>query len=114
MSRLILYSFIFVGSVFISSVSQLMLKKSALLNHTSRIKEYLNPLVIPAYAMFLSASFITMLAYRYVPLSLGSILESTGYIFVTVLGMLILKEKISIRKLIGMSVIFIGILVFSL
>lgn len=55
-----------------------------------------------------------MLAYKYVPLSMGPVLESSGYIFVTILGVLVLKEKISKRKLLGMTVIIIGIVVFSL
>ena len=35
-----------------------------------------------------------MYAYKYVPLSLGPMLEACGYIFVTVLGVCILKEKV--------------------
>ncbi len=114
MNEMSVYSGIFIFSVFISSVSQIMLKKSALRCHDSKLKEYLNPLVITAYGIFFTSSLITMLAYKYVPLSMGPVLESSGYIFVTILGVLVLKEKISKRKLLGMTVIIIGIVVFSL
>jgi drug/metabolite transporter (DMT)-like permease len=55
-----------------------------------------------------------MYAYKCVPLSMGPILESCGYIFVTVLGVIILKEKISKRKLLGLVAILIGIVLFSI
>lgn len=114
MNKLWIYVAIFVFSVFISSVSQIMLKKSALRHYDSKLTEYLNPLVITAYGIFFISSLITMLAYKYIPLSMGPILESSGYIFVTVLGVFILKEKISKRKFLGMLTIIVGIIVFSI
>ena len=55
-----------------------------------------------------------MFAYKYVPLSSGPILESTGYIFVAVLGYFVLKERFTKKKVIGMALIIFGILFFSL
>lgn len=101
-------------SVFISSVSQILLKKAANRVYTSPLKEYLNPLVIGAYAMFFSSVILTMLALRYLPLSMSPILESTGYIFVSVLGYFFLKESFSRRKLLGIALILVGIAVFSM
>lgn len=112
-NELLIYSLIYVSAVFISAVSQIMLKISAKKQYASKIKEYMNPLVIIAYGLFFSCTLITMLAYKKVPLSLGQILESTGYIFVTVLGTTILKEKITKKKAIGMAVILIGLIIFT-
>lgn len=42
------------------------------------------------------------------------ILESTGYIFVAVMGYIFLKETLSRRKLAGIALILVGIIVFSL
>ena len=39
-------------SVFISSVSQILLKKAADRTYENHIREYLNPLVIFSYGMF--------------------------------------------------------------
>ena len=114
MSKLFVYSCILVVSVAISSVSQIILKASANKTYSSKLKEYLNPLVMGAYAVFFGATFITMYALKEVPLSLSPILESSGYIFVTVLGWIFLKEKLSKRKLIGMGVIILGIAVFTI
>ena len=113
-NELLLYCMIYVSAVFISAVSQIMLKLAARKQYKSKIYEYLNPFVIFSYALFFGCTLITLLAYRKVPLSLGQILESSGYIFVTILGTTILKEKLSIKKLIGMAIILIGIFVFTL
>ncbi len=110
----LIFSCVFIGSVFISSVSQILLKKSANRNYDSVLKEYLNPLVIIAYAMFFCSMLLTMYCYRYVDVSAGPILESAGYVFVAVLGFLFLREKFTKKKIIGMLVLLCGIAVFSL
>ena len=79
MSRLEISVCILLFSVFISSVSQILLKKAANRTYESPLKEYLNPLVIGAYGMFFCSVILTMLALKYVPLSMSPILESTGY-----------------------------------
>ena len=109
----ILYLCIFLFSVFISSISQIILKKSADKQHAGVLKEYLNFHVIIAYGLFFCSSFIAMLSYKKIPLSLGAALEATGYIWVTILGLLLLKEKVSKRKWIGLSLIICGIIVFN-
>lgn len=95
----LIFSFIFVASVLVSSISQVMLKKSANKVYNNALKEYLNPMVITAYGLFFLSTVITVFAYKYVPLSSGPILESTGYVFVAVLGYIFLKEKFTSKKL---------------
>ena len=51
-------------SVFISAVSQILLKKAAQKHYPNRLKEYLNPWVITAYSIFLLSTVLTMLALR--------------------------------------------------
>lgn len=109
-----MFSFIFILSVFISSISQILLKKSAMYEYKSKLQEYLNLTVIIAYTMFFSCTFITIIAYKYVPLSLGPILESSGYIFISIMSCLFLREKFTKKNLIGMITIILGILVFSI
>ena len=100
--------------VFISAVSQVMLKKAAEKKYDSRIKEYLNPLVIGAYFIFFTATLLSILAYRVVPLSMGPILEATSYIYVTFFGATIFKEKINVKKIAALSLIIAGIAVYTL
>ena len=109
-----IFSCVFLVSVFISSVSQILLKKSADKIYDSKIKEYLNPLVLIAYGMFFCSMLITMYCYKFVDVSAGPIFESAGYIFVAVLGFIFLKEKFTVKKVIGMIVLMCGIALFSL
>ena len=106
MNRLEISVCILLFSVFISSVSQILLKKAANRTYESPLKEYLNPLVIGAYGMFFCSVILTMLALKYVPLSMSPILESTGYIF--------LKEKFTKRKLAGFALILAGVIIFNI
>lgn len=105
---------LFIFSVFISSCSQILLKKGANKTYKNIIEEYVNPLVISAYSIFLLSSFLTMYSYKYVPLSIGPMLESFGYVFVAVLGRIFLKEKINQKTAIGMGLILIGIVICSI
>jgi small multidrug resistance pump len=105
------YIIIFLISVLISAISQLLLKKSANRQHKSKIKEYLNPFVLAAYFMFFGSTLLTVFAYKGVPLTLGPILESTGYIFVAVLSTVFLKEKMTQRKIAGNILIVLGVIV---
>ena len=109
-----IYILIFLLSVFVSSLSQILLKTSADKKYDNIIKEYLNFKVIFAYGLFFISTMITVAAYKYVSLSMGAVLEASGYIFVTVLGKIFLKEKITNRKITGLAVILVGILVFNL
>lgn len=112
-SELLLYAGILLVSVFISSVSQVMLKKSALRTYDSPLKEYLNPLVIFAYVLFVGTTLLSVLAYRGIPLSLGPALEATGYIYVTIFGVLIFKERMTRGKLAALALIVAGIVVYA-
>ena len=114
MNEKILFSLIFVFGVFISSVSQIILKKAAQKKYPNKIREYLNARVIFAYIIFFGATLCSIWAYTVIPLSLGPILESAGYIFVAVLSWLFLKEKITKKKMLGLSIIIIGIIIYSL
>ena len=104
------YIVIFLLSVLIAAISQILLKRSAGKQYTSKAREYLDVRVIAAYALFFLSSLLTVLAYRGVPLSMGPVLETTGYLWVTIMGRLILKEKVSMRKLTGLAVIVLGVI----
>lgn len=108
------YIIVWIISVLISSFAQVMLKAEANREHESRIREYLNPMVIGAYAIFFLSTFLTMYALKYVPLTYSPIIEPLSYIFVPVIGVLVLKEKISKRRVLGIAIMFVGIIIFSL
>ena len=112
-NKLFMYSLVMLFGTFISSISQVMLKKAAQKKYDSPIKEYLNPLVIGAYSIFVLATFCTVFAYRVVPLSMGSVLESSSYLYICAFGALIFKEKLTFRKVLSLMLIVGGIIIFS-
>ena len=102
---------IYFVSVFIASLSQMLLKKSANEKHITFIKSYINLLVVSAYILFFISMVLTSLAYRTIPLALGPIIETLGIVFVAILSSLILKEKHSNRFILGMFFIIMGVIV---
>lgn len=101
-------------SVFLASVSQILLKISANKSYPSKIREYLNIPVICGYGLLFVSTLLTMVALKRVPLSWSPVVESASYLFVSVMGYLVLKEKFTKKKIMGLLVILIGVLVFSM
>ena len=100
--------------VFISAVSQVMLKKAAEKHYENWLREYLNPWVIAAYGIFFLATFCTIYAYKVIPLSMGPILEATSYLYVTFFGVTIFREKLNRKKIVALALIIGGIAVYAL
>ena len=109
-----LYVGIYLVGVLVSSVSQVLLKKAAMRQYETPLKEYLNPWVITAYTLFFGATLMTILAYKVVPLSMCAILEATAYLYITFFGVTIFKEKLGRDKAIALLLIVGGIIVYSL
>ena len=107
------YAAVALFGVFVSAVSQVMLKKSANKTYESHIKEYLNPLVVFAYVLFVVSTLLSTLAFKVIPLSMGPILDATGYIDVTAAGVLIFHERLNRRKVVALALIVLGIIVYA-
>lgn len=102
-------------SVVVAAFSQVLLKKSTKKTYSSIIKEYLNPYVIIGYGMMVTATVLTVLAYKFgLDYKSGPVLESLGFVLVMFLSLGFFREKITPRKLIGNLLIVIGIIVFYL
>ncbi len=102
---------IYLFTPLISAASQLMLKKAADNPAYTGIRFYVNPLVIAAYALFFGCMVANVFALRTLDLTVASVLEASGFLYVMVLGALFLGEKITARKLIGNTLIVLGIVV---
>ena len=108
-SAVLPYALISLLGVFLSSVSQVMLKKAAMRKYSSVVQEYLNPLVIFAYGIFFGTTLLGILAYKGMPVSLGPVLETTAYFYITVF-----KEKLNSKKILALCMIVMGIVVYAL
>ena len=100
--------------VLIAALSQILLKKAAQRTYDKWWRQYLNVTVIVAYAIFVLSSFCSVVALRVLPLSLMPVWNSAAYLFVALFAFLIMKERPGKRKLAGLVVILLGIVLFSL
>lgn len=107
------YVIILLFSVFISAISQVLLKKAAVMPHRSLIEEYFNVRVITAYIMFFLSTFLSLYAYKGIPLSLGTVLEGTGYVYAAFFGVTIFKERLTKARLAALCLIITGILFYA-
>ena len=109
---MIYYLLVLLG-VFACSASQLLLKKSADEKHPSAISMILNWKVMLSYAVMFITLIINIFAMKNgVQLKDIPILEATGYMFVPILSMLFLSEKIKTYNILAIGLIFIGIITF--
>lgn len=99
-------------SVSVASVSQILLKKSAMKTYASIVREYVNPFVIGGYGLLFLSMLLTIYAYSGMDYKNGPVIESFGNVIVLVLGCFFLKEKLSLRKLLGIGCIMLGMAVF--
>lgn len=101
-------------SVVIASCSQLLLKKSAMKQYASFLREYLNLYVIMGYGMLFGSMILTIFAYKGIEFKNGPILESLGYVLVIIMSRFLFHEKITRSKIIGTLLILAGVAVFVL
>ena len=102
------------AAVFVSSASQMLLKKGATIKYESALREYLNPWVISGYALMVLSTLCVIYAYRGVAYKNGAIIESLGYLLIMFLSRMFFGEKITKKKLLGNMIILAGVLVFYL
>ena len=107
-----MYLLILIVSVIIASFAQILLKKSAEKTYSSMIREYLNPLVIAGYGMMVLSTLLTVGGYVGLEYKNGAVVESFGFVLVMFLSRFFFGEKITKKKLLGNSLILLGILVF--
>lgn len=100
-------------SVFLASISQVFLKKAALRTHKSIVAEYIDPYLIAGYTLFIGCTMLTMLAYRGIPMNFGAILEASGYIYISIFGVTLFREKMSGKKILALVMILAGIVMYS-
>lgn len=101
-------------SVTAASVSQILLKKSALRSYHTVVREYLNPYVLGGYGLLFLSMLMTVYAYSGMDYKNGPVIESAGNVIVLVLGYFAFGERVSVRKIVGIVCIITGIAVFYL
>lgn len=98
----------------IAGFSQILLKKAAVRSTKRWIDQYLNRYVIIAYGLFFGSTVFSMLGYKGLPLSMTPVFNALSQLIVALLAYLFLKERPGKRRLLGLGVVVLGIVVFSL
>ncbi|MDO4476302.1 MAG: multidrug ABC transporter [Lachnospiraceae bacterium] len=112
---MIKYVAVWIFSVLIASFAQVLLKKAANRTYSGLLGQYLNPIVVVSYGIMLVSTMLTTFALHYVPYSSYSpAIESISYISAPLFGVLMLREKISRRQMLGFAVILLGIVIFKI
>ena len=78
------------------------------------LDKFLNVRVIVSYGLLFLTLAINQVALRYVPLSVMPCITATSFVWVFVMGALILKEKVSPRKALGVAIIIAGVVISRL
>lgn len=108
------YVLLFLNSI-LSAIAQTFLKKSANMTHASLVRQYLNVFVVIGYLIFFIVLFVNIYIMRFINLNIVSTVSVTiPFLMSIVLGKLVFGEIISERKLIGMSIIFVGTVVLTI
>jgi len=89
-----------------------MLKKNADKGYKG-IKIYLNPPVIISNIIFLGATLLSVYLMRYLMLTTFALLNALTYVFIPVLSYIFIKEKISKKMIIGISLIISGVIIYG-
>lgn len=112
---MIVYYILVVLGVFLASVSQILLKKSASVGYSSFLKEYLNVKVIGGYSLQVLSLFLDLWAMHFGVLAKEvSSIEALSYLFVPLLSWFFFRERISKQKFLAIGLIMAGVVVFFL
>lgn len=103
----------FAGTLF-TAISQILLKQSADKTYRHPIFEYLNWRVIVSYGIFAGVLLLNTYAYTRVDMKYGAVIDTFSYVFVMLLSFLILKEKMTKRRLLGNLIIMTGVFIYTL
>ena len=101
-------------SAAITAFSQIILKVSANKKHTGVIFEYINPYVICSYICYFGVLALNVFIYTKIDYRFGVVTNSMASILVVILSKVVLKETITLKRVIGNALIVIGICIFSL
>lgn len=97
-----------------SAISQLLLKRSADMEHENWIREYLNWRVITAYSIYAIVLLLNIWAFTQVDLKYGAVIDTFTYVFVMVLSIWFLHEKIPKGRVFGNLIIMAGVIIYTL
>lgn len=109
-----IFLFLAVLSVCVASFSQVLLKMGANRTYENKLREYLNVYVVTGYGMLFASMVLTIVAYSRLNFLSVPVVEALGYVLVPVLSYFFFRERMSLRKVLGILLILVGIGIYYL
>lgn len=107
---------IFAGlAVLLTGISQTLLKMGAQkkFEKEGSMAAYLNPYAVTAYGLFLMVTLFSVNALREIPLKVFYSFTALNLLVVLVFSHFLLKEDVTIKQIVGVGLIFFGVLIFN-
>ncbi len=98
----------------IGSLSQYLLKRAANRDDRGKLGGLLQPQVLLAYALFLVVVLGNLFTLRHLPLFLLPLIEASSYVYVALIAHFLLRERIGRRRLLGLALIILGVILASI
>lgn len=109
-----IYYLIFLFAIFLASIAQVLLKKSATYKHERILNIFINKKIVIAYAIMIVSSFLCVVGYKKIPLHHGPLLESLSYIFIAIFGKIFFNEQVKCNQIIGLMFILFGVTIIAI
>lgn len=114
MDKIFLSLIVLVFGTFIASLAQLLLKTAAVKEYPTRIKQYLNLRVLSGYTVMLASMAASLFAFRALPFSYAPVADAAALLFTVSMSAVVLKEKLTRKKISGILVVIIGIVIIAI
>ena len=103
-----------IAAVLISSASQVLLKKKANKAPKRFLDKFLNAPVILSYILLFSSMLLNSLALRRMDMAVLPCITATSFLWIMLLSAIFLGEKPTKRKIVGVGMILLGVIVSHL
>lgn len=103
-----------VGAAIAAAYSQILLKKGADKEYSQVVSRYLNKYVLSGYFLLGISTIFNIWAYVELDYMMGNIIGALSYVLVVVFSVFLLKEKLNQNKMIGISVVLLGIIIYNI
>jgi len=102
-------------AVLFTAISQILLKFGANKTKDKKIlKKYLNAYVILGYAIFFIVTLLNLYAYKYLPIKMAVVFLPFTFVFVALLSLAVLREKMNKQQIISSLIIITGVVIYNL
>jgi len=102
------------GFTLLTAIGQLLLKRGARTDRGPVTRLWLNRWTAGGYALLFVVTLLALYAYKVLPLRAAVVLAPLSFLLVTVLSVLLFRERLTRIQAIGCALIVAGLILFNL